>query len=268
MRPSIFVLLAAGCGGLASHSPATLPTGTHEHESTEVHYRLWTLEVPSEADVDGDGVVDNHLVDTLAGLDVLLPEQGFALDEFNTTLTDNLAKWSAVQLEAHIHEEELHLHVTSGTIDEHGDITPAENAVPAQFDGVVEHDGTFVAGPQDFSLAIVALVDTPPVPVTLLETDVEGHLDEHEIHGTFTTLIPVQRVIDDVLAPIIPDDGWDIDLDGVPESAGEILAFVESLAPTLGDVTLDDGSPAITATLSFEGEADAELEHTEEEHEE
>jgi hypothetical protein len=113
-------------------------------------------------------------------------------------------------------------------------------------------DDGFSAGPGDLALDFVVAEGVAPVPLELVDTQADGTYGD-TLAGTFQTVIPLDTVIEQIVAPAIPVEGYDLGGDGVPESPEVVLDFVWSLAPTIGDVTLSDGTPAITARLSFTG---------------
>lgn len=234
-----------GDGDAATADPPGGPT-------TEVLFRMAGLEVLADVDTDGDGVVDNHLPDALAAIDLVLPEQGFAVDPFNARLAETIDSRTPVFVDAVWSGAALELTVATGAFDEAGRAAPSPSG-GGILGGSLEPSGHFRAGPGDLAIEVSIRDGDEPVPFGLLETDADGTIDTVGIVGTLHTLVSVQAVIDDVIAPSVPDEGWDLDRDGVLEPKSEVMDLVDQLAPLAADTTLADGSPAITAVLAFDG---------------
>jgi hypothetical protein len=226
-------LLLSACGLAPYGAPVAAPV-----EAEEQLYRLTDLRV------DPDPTA-NHLPEALDALDVLLPDQGWSLDGFNATLEDNVANWSAVYVEVHPGSP-LHLHISTG-----------EEAYASPLEGELIGQDGFDAGPGDVSLDFVVSEGVAPVPLALLATRATGTFGE-TLSGEFEAVIVLDRVIDDIVAPAIPVAGYDVDGDGIEESPAAVLDFVRELAPAIGDVTLADGTPGITARMLFDGAPAAE----------
>jgi hypothetical protein len=225
-----------GCGSMSTYS----------HGTPTVHrYRMEVLQILEDPDPDGDGVVDNHLPSALSGVAAALPEQGLDLEQLNLRMAETIALRTPLFVEAAVSGDELVLTVANGQFDASG----AAGMPPLI--GVLDPTGAFWAGPGDVVVEVAVHEAFAPVPFELLETFTEGSIDQLEIVGTISTLIPVESIIANVIEPTVPAEGWDLDWDGEPESRSEVMALVEELAPLAADTELADGSPAISAVLTF-----------------
>lgn len=252
IAPRLFASGLLGCT-LSAFGPGGGPVDPQGPSGgTTVRFRLSGLEILADADTDGDGVVDNHLPDALAAIDLVLPNQGFAVDPFNERLADTIDHVTPVFLDAEWLGAALQLTVRTGSVDAGGAVRVADGD-GGSLGGSIDGQGNFAAGEGDLEIETVFREGSPPVPLQLLQTNVEGSLDTSGIAGTLRTLLSVDDVIDDVIEPSIPEEGWDIDFDGIPDPKSEVMELVEQLAPLAADAALDDGTPAITAALAFDG---------------
>ncbi|MEQ1503068.1 MAG: hypothetical protein ABMB14_12600, partial [Myxococcota bacterium] len=218
----------------------------------DARFRLTSLEVVSDADTDGDGQEDNHLPDALGALDLTLPAQGFALEPFNERLQANIDTTTPVFVDAHA-AGDLALEVMNATVEPDGTLR-VDEAYAVELRGGFDDAGTFAVGPGDIWIEIVVREGSPSVPVGLLEAILTGSVDASILTARVHTLISIDEVIEDVIEPSIPPEGWDLDRDGLPESKADVMALVGDLAPLLADRILSDGAPAISAVLALEGE--------------
>lgn len=225
------------------------PRALVEEEEERATFRLTEVAIVDRVDLDGDGVVDNHLYDVLTALEGVFPDQPFGPDEFAEVLLDNVTNYSVVDLEAHL-EEDFHLHVTTGARAEDGRITTSGDV--AMFEGTYGDDGGFEAGPADLALDLVVRADLPPQPLDLVATTLSGGItsDHRTMRGTIVSHLPVERIVASFVEPALPPGGYDLDGDGRNESLAELLDLIREVAPSFADQDLD-GEPVITAALSF-----------------
>jgi hypothetical protein len=216
-------------------------------------YRVTRLEILADPDTDGDGTIDNALPESLALLDLAVPESGFSLGPFNERLDEHVNELRPVYIDASIGEG-LILDVLSSEIDEDGAVQ-IRSSTPETLYGTIDSDGEFEAGPGNLTLDVVLREDLASVPLGLLETVTRGSLLDDEMEGTLATLLSIDSIVADVIEPTIPQEGWDVDRDGTPEPRNEVMDIVAGLAELLADTTLQDGSPAISAVLAFEAAA-------------
>ncbi len=251
----VFPLLLAACGGGLSpggETPAAEPEDEHV-VTAGPSYRIVSLTLDGSADSNGDGTVDNHFPAALEAVNALLPNRGFTAAEFGVRLTDNVVNYSPVVIDTETVDEGvliyLHLIVFAGTLDADGAVIVDESSgvmLPGSLGG-----DNFAAGPADFDLWVVGLEGMAPLPVLFRETYITGSIDDAGITGQITSVIPLDQLVADFVAPMIPPEGWDLEGDGVLEPREEVLAFVDEVAPLLADVELPDGTPGITARLDF-----------------
>jgi hypothetical protein len=216
----------------------------------DAEFRLTSLSVDPVTDIDGDGQEDNHLPTALAGVDALLPDQGFGLAAFNERLADNVENYTAILFSAHAVGDRFSLDLWDGLVQP--DLTVAvDPASEVTVDGSIASDYAFSAGPGDIPLQFVVLDSVAPVSLVLYGATVEGDWADPALNGTFDAVIAVDDVVAQIVAPGIPDDGWDLDGDGVNEPKDAILALVDNLAPSTADTLTQDGRPAISVRMLF-----------------
>jgi hypothetical protein len=241
------------------------PDFTETSETTssfrEGQYVLFDLAVVASTDNDGDGVVDNHLPNALAAVDVLVPEGGFDLATFNETLRDNVANHSAVLLGATHRPPQLQLALLAGARDgEQLTVDPAalgpEGEPLVVLEGAFDDEHIFHAGPGMVELPIVGAEGLDPMPVRLEMAHLGGTLDAAGSEGVLTGVLPIAMVIEAFVEPLLPEEGYDLDGDGILESHAELLDFVADLAPLIADTVIEPyGELGVTARLSFAAEA-------------
>lgn len=218
-------------------------------------YRIGDLRILDDPDPDRDGVVDNHLPQALSGVAAALPEQGLDVGHLNDRMAETIALWTPLFVETSVARADLVLTVANGHFDPDGRAVPPPEGAGYGLAGTLHPSGGFLAGPGDLVVEVAVHEAFDPVPFALRETVAEGNLDEIEILGTIRTLVPVDGIVEDVIEPTVPAEGWDLDWDGDPEPRSEVLALVEELAPLAADTALADGSPAISAVLAFAADA-------------
>jgi hypothetical protein len=216
-------------------------------------YEVRLFSIRSETDNDGDGLVDNHLPTALAAVNALLPEEGFDLESFNERITEGI-ELSRIYLDARRQGTLIDIDIAVAFSEEPGeeDASYAKALPSARLSGNFVEGNSFVAGPDDLELHVIGALDQPPVPIQLQGAMLEGSIDELGVRGIITARIPVESLMEDVVEPLLPAEGWDLDGDGTLESYDEVRDFVWELAPQIADVTLPDGSTAISVMLDLD----------------
>lgn len=257
----VSVVLAAlsGCVLQAYNQDEPRRPPTEAPVTFSERYRMTVLEIPAETDTDGDGVIDNHLPEALELLDFAVPENGFGRVAFNERLAEHVTELRPVFFDVRI-SDVLALDVLGSVLDEDGVVRIDEDH-PTTLPGTIDDAGGFDAGPGDLTLDVVMADGLPSVPLGLLETRAAGELRDAGfssgpgvLHGTLFTLLSIDAIVQDLIDPSVPAEGWDLDRDGVPEPKPEVMGIVANLAELLGDSRLVDGSSAISGALAFEAE--------------
>ena len=257
MRTLVFcaaLLPLAACGGLSIYGLEDLEQPPREASSfVSGEFLLVSLQVDPETDLDGDGVIDNNLPNALAAIEQVIPEDEWELGEFNARLDETLHTTTRILLDADHDGQRLDLDVVLETL---GD---ADFEDRTTFGGVFTDERSFSAGPGDLRMPMLAYAEADPVDIQLWDTVITGVMDDGGSAGTMATVIPIAPLMDDVIAPMIPASGFDLNGDGVKESHDEVMDFLWAVAPLLGDVTFDDGQTGISAFLHWEAAPESDV---------
>jgi hypothetical protein len=241
------LLCATGCQGLSAHN-APLEADVPAEAGS---WLVTSLMLERTDDVDGDGVVDNQLLNAVEAVDLVLADDFMSPAAFNERLVEVLEMPdNRVVMETEQAGSSLLVEVLAAAEDA-GELQPDWGSA-VRLDGTLRDDRSFVVGPSDLTFQVIARVDLPPVLVPLDATTITGELGFDEVTGTMMGVVPVDPVIDRVIAPTLYP--YDIDGDGVAETPEEILDLIRELAPALSDVTLPDGTLGVSAALSFVAE--------------
>ncbi len=250
----MFAALLLGCGGLRLYPDGAYPS--YPSSFTHGRYAFDALSLPDVPDVDGDGVVDNHLPDVLRLIDTIAPDQGFDPENFDVRLADNITEHSTILVDAEQADLTLQIaFLTATRVD--GVLVPCpesynESGTPTEVvKGVFLDETTIVAGPTTLRIEVVGALNTPTVPLQLSRATVEGTLSSAVMEGRIFAVLPIETTLSDFIIPLLPQDGYDIDGDGVVESVEELIAMLEDLAPSLADVELPYGELGVSVALDY-----------------
>jgi hypothetical protein len=225
-------------------------------------YRVSSLQVVTEStvgfDVDGDGEIENKFPSILTIVSALVGPD-LAPDAFNETLATAIEKGTLILLvDARYVESDLTYDLLLGASDKKGTLSVDEEAtfddhgVPyGRMTGIFESETAFSTGPNDIQVPVTFMPGEPALMVPLDRTVSEGTLDDAATATLIGGAIPVDMLIAQVVAPIIPKEGYN------GQSKEELLKTITSVAndENVSDVELDDGSRAFSAALTLEAAA-------------
>lgn len=237
-------------------TPVDLPTPPPTPPASSFRAGTWrvdSLVIVGDTDLDDDGVIDNKLPDVLAAVDLLLGAQDVSLDSVNAGIASNMANDVTVAfIDGQSDGTALQLDVLPGTSDLVIDEALAydEDGLPrARLLGAMAAERAFeVAG--KVTLPVTMLPGLPPSPVFVDGVVFGGELDALGVNALLVGAIPVRSFVDDVIAPVIPPEGYEI-TPGNVMTREEVLALIENLAPGLADVTLPSGEIAVSAAFEI-----------------
>ena len=200
-------------------------------------------------DMNGDGVADNSLPGTLMLLDTMV-DQDLSVDGFNLQVSEAFASGEAVTLaDALFADGVLSIEMLTGLTD--GSVDPA--SYDSNGDAISLLLGGF-SGEEAFSttsdlllLSFPFLPKTAPLPLAFEMVTFDGDINEAGMSGTLYGVIPTERLIDEVITPLVPKKGVEgMTYEEVMELVVSILGY-----PTVSDVTLADGSVGISAAFTY-----------------
>ena len=235
----------------------TIPTDTRITAFAGGLYRIGALDLMGDDDVDSDGVVDNNLVNALALVDGMLPTTDLSLANFNATINTGMAETNIILLEFAVTDGEAAQIGVLYAEENNGNYRVDPASLDAYGDALIQLEGAFVsqdafgAGPGEINFPAELVPQAELSIVTIVEAHVEGTIDDTISNGQLSGVLPVRSIIDDMIAPLIPPEGFDVDGDGINETVQEVLDLVESIAPLVGDVTLPGGEPGVSCTFSY-----------------
>jgi hypothetical protein len=268
MRLPIFMIV---CTALWACTPETGPPETDETGDTnlepagypstfeEGRFRITALSLNplgEGTDHNGDGIPDNNLPNALMLVDLAIADQDFSLIGFNdliaTSLADNVLN---ILIGAEHIDRSLRLTVYSGLFQEEtGDyaVDPGsfdESGEPISiFEGHFDSETAFGVSADSAVLPVTFILEDGPLPVPLQQASLGGDLTPTSLSGQISGVIPGDELVNNVIAPMIPEDGTS----GM--SREEIIELVQGLTTneTLMDVPLSNGKRGISAAFSFE----------------
>ena len=274
MIPTLTALLFTAGLGCTGKAGDTGPTGAtedsaappgdtapppEEQESlssyTSGQYLTTSLVVLGEGegiDLDGDGEVDNNLTAVLEFVDAAAPLFGLTDDlspeGVNATLAAAIEAGDLLLLiEASQEGALLTVDLLLGAADEAGalSVDPAsyEGDTPAsRLLGSFSSETAFTAASDQVQIPFSFFPDEPPLFIPLSLATLEGELAEDSA-GKLYGAVPVQGVIDQVIAPLLADRE---DKDDLLEGINELIASGD-----LADIELEDGTLAFSAAMSY-----------------
>ena len=221
-------------------------------------YRVSSLslnELGVGADLNGDGNPDNKLPDALQLIDFAIADQDFSLTGFNTLIANSIEERILnILLDAQYEMQELDVTIYSGVWDEEAEtyaIDPGSyddqgNPI-SNFDGYFDSETDFGVSAEAATLPVTFIASEGPLPVPLRMATISGTVESGAISGQITGVIPGDDMVNDVIAPMIPEEG----ASGM--SYEQIIELVQNLTKndTLMDVPLEDGKRGISAAFTF-----------------
>ena len=210
-------------------------------------------------DLDDDGEINNKLPSILTLVNLFVTDIDISPDGFNSNLTEALESGALVMfIDANHVDGALTYDLLLGTQDEEGDIHLDEDqsyddqGVPhGRLNGRFTDQTTFTLGPDDIQIPITFYAYEPALMVPLAQGIADGELITESTGGMLGGAVPVDELIDQVVAPMIPEEGYD------GKTKEEWLAEMEEMAndDNMSDILLEDGRRAFSAALVFEAEA-------------
>lgn len=204
-------------------------------------------------DFNGDGVPDNSLPGTLLLLDTMVEDTDLSVEGFNKSVNEAFASGEAITLVDALFEEGLlSIALLTGMNDKDG-VSVDPVSYDSNGDSISLLLGGFT-GEEAFSttsdsilLNFPFLPKTEPLPLAFEMVTFNGDINEAGMSGTLYGVIPTDRLIDEVITPLVPKEG----VDGMTYE--ELMVLVESILgyPTVSDVTFDDGSVGISAAFTY-----------------
>jgi len=192
---------------------------TYPSTFTEGKYRVTGLQLLGEGegeDFDGDGVPDNNLPRALEAADLLLRDIDLAPESFNAEIASSIVSGEFnLLLDLRYEGGELRVDLFSALPSAPGEplvIDPA--SLDAQGQPLTRLYGEFTEQRAMSARAEVAVLPVPFIPgepVSLVPVRRMGLRGDAEVDvavvGMVTGLIPAERLADDVLADLIPEEG-------------------------------------------------------------
>lgn len=224
--------ILSGCEGLTAYnlSPSDFDEG-------EFHVARLAIARPEDAlvDFDGDGRPDDHLPEALATVDAATTDD-LSADAINTRLADAIAS-GAIDIEVVAAQalDGLELAVGDGTLT-----------------GRFTDETDFEVGPGEIAMPLTISPDNPPVALPFELATVIGSIDESGGTGLLSGVIPIDRLVDDVIAPCLPDEGYDTNGDGDTDlTYDEAVDAIEAALsdPAVADIDLGDGRRGVSAVF-------------------
>jgi hypothetical protein len=221
-------------------------------------FRVTKLQLSTESDTDGDGIIDNNLANMFMTMDLLISSEDLSTETFNLRLQENLGLWRTnVLIEAENDNGVIEFKLYQGINDGNFNLSIAPESLDENGEALINLAGAFTteqgfnAGPGTISLPVVIFEDDDPLPVSMEQTIFDGVLNSEQSAGVMTGALPIDELIEKVIEPIIDENGSDIDGDGVLESKEEIMTLIESIAPAAGDIDLGNNRTGVSARFSF-----------------
>ena len=221
-------------------------------------FRVGSLElntVGDGPDQNGDSIGDNNLPNALALVDVAISDQDFSRDGFNALIATSIEEQVLnIMLRAQHAHPTLQKSVFAGAWDaDREQYTLTEGSTDADgnpmslFEGSFSSQTTFRVQADDAVLPVTFIIEDAPYPVPLTGAVMQGELDANTSVGQISGVIPAAEMVENVIAPMIPEEG----ASGLTKS--EILELVTNLTTneTLMDVQFDDGTRGISAAFTY-----------------
>lgn len=246
---------------LLDTSPEPLPGFPSSFEAGKFKVSSMVL-LPEDQglDFDDDGEVDNNLPNALIPFDILVSGIDMDRDGLNSTIASAIAD-NLLNILFNCEHEDLILKIdilggtTANGFLQVDPVTLDTNGEPqSTVGGHFESERKFTGGPNNVSIPITFFESAGPVLAQVTRARMWGNLDENSLDGYLAGVVPVRALIDDVIEPTIPEDGFDTDGDGVSDiSKATIMETVEELAnnENIADIELSDDERGVSATFQF-----------------
>ncbi|MCO4743867.1 MAG: hypothetical protein KC912_03700 [Proteobacteria bacterium] len=211
-------------------------------------------------DFTGDGEPDNNLPNALIPVDFVMTNVDMSRDGFNETLASAIASNLLNILMLARHEDLiLEIDLLGGTTEngylQVDDISLDTDGTPAStFRGHFDSERKFTGGPDNVYVPMTFFESSGSVLAQVKQAHVWGNLDDNAIDGYIAGVVPARALIDEVIEPTIPEEGFDTDGDGIADiTKATIMETVENLADNenIADVELANGERGVSAAFQF-----------------
>ena len=213
-------------------------------------------------DIDGDGEVDNKLPAVLS-LAAALTSEPLTVGELNKGLAEDVGKGNIILLTDLVQSgADLSLDIllgqeSEGTLSVDPTSYDSSGDANSHFSGIFDTQTDFTVSADRAEVPISLVAGEPPVLVPLENAILTGSADAQSNTGLIGGAVPVDAFVDQVVENMIPT-GDDYDpADYLDMKRDELIAYIREFASgeTVADITLDDGSPAVSTTVQFTAEA-------------
>ncbi len=272
-------LLLSGCAGETLYPGETDPQETDDTDVGDTEdtdpgfpstysdgkYKVSSLSINAESDgidVNGDGTPENNLPNALKLIDLAMPDFDLSRENLNAILADTILSGDLIYLiQAKHYQGELIMDWYPGEADFNGAVSPAARGYDSsgypisRLRGDFSDERAFKVGPGEMTISMLLL--PPPQPFVDLPFElahVQGTIWANECEGIIGGAIPADILVEDIIEPLIPEEGVDTDGDGVINLSKEaIMTTVRNLAANEGvsDVDLGDGRRGVSSAMQF-----------------
>ncbi|TVQ92752.1 MAG: hypothetical protein EA397_06240 [Deltaproteobacteria bacterium] len=244
---------SANRGSESSEEPATFSVGQYRVTS------LVLLSTEEGDDFNGDGEPDNNLPNALNAANAAMSEIDLSPESFNAQVEASIESGELnLLLDVSVQEGVLTVDVLTGLPWAE---TEGENVIdPISFEddgeprtrltgdygNIAQH---FLVQTDAAILTVPFLPDEPLSDVPMVDMRVHGAIDQ-ELEGMVTGLIPSERLVDDVLADLIPPEGVG------SRSKEEMLDLLRRFAglSAIADIELGEDERAVSSAMSLTAE--------------
>jgi hypothetical protein len=262
-RIGLVAVALAACGAPSTGEDTSADTAapTYPSDFTTGKYRVTRLELLPEGtgvDFDGDGEPDNNLPNALTAADTVLADLDLSPEGFNAQIAAAIAAGDLhLLLDLRYVDGVLTTDVISGLPTEGTDapiqVDPTsydDAGVPrARFIGEFSTQTDLAVSADDVLVPVPFLPGEPPSLVPLRQASLAGTADAG-VEATLAGLIPSNRLADDVLADLIPPEGYG------NLSREQLLRTLRAFAAleSIADIPLSDTERAVSCALSVTAE--------------
>jgi len=252
----LFLAGLVACAGPSGSDDTDAGARAYPSDFTTGKHRATGLSLEPQdqgADFDDDGEGDNNLPFVLETADGLLRDIDLSLDSFAGQIDASLHDGSLNVLLDSTHQAGvLEIGLLSGVRDEE---TGALSVDPRSLDeggqpatvlvGSFSGPTAFQVTAQQAELVVPFVPDEPPALVPLERVTLSGDLTASTGTAVLTGIIPSEQLAQDVLAPMIPEDG----VGGLSKES--LLSTLETLSglDTIADIDLGDGRRGVSCAF-------------------
>lgn len=220
------------------------------------------LPVDSGADQDGDGTLDNNLPKLLDFADIAIGGE-LSPAEINTIIADNIGTGALnILLDANHADLRLSVAVLGAIVDpETGLLAIDPRSVDGQgaptsvLTGAFTTETEFAATSDRIDVPATFVPGEEPLLVPIVQARLSGTLTAEGATGLLVGIAPAEDLKNQVIDPLIPEEGYDQDGDGdIDLTKAEILEMLDSIVnnENMSDWIFDDGTRGVTAAFEWE----------------